>query len=126
MSTLEIGKFGEDTATVYLKKNGYRIVDRNVHVSHNEIDIIARDNAYLVFVEVKTRSTDSTLYSDFGTPASAVTRSKQRRTVEAARKYLATTKYTKLQPRFDVLEVYVDKNERKVIKINHITNAFGA
>ena len=126
MSTLEIGKFGEDTATVYLKKNGYRIVDRNVHVSHNEIDIIAKDKSYLVFVEVKTRSTDSTLYSDFGTPASAVTRSKQQRTVEAARKYLATTKYTKLQPRFDVIEIYVDKNERKVININHIINAFGA
>ncbi len=126
MSTLEIGKFGEDTATVYLKKNGYRIVDRNVHVSHNEIDIIAKDKSYLVFVEVKTRSTDSTLYSDFGTPASAVTRSKQQRTVEAARNYLKTTKYSKLQPRFDVIEVYVDKDKRKVININHIINAFGA
>ena len=126
MSTIEIGRFGEDTAAVYLKKNGYRIVDRNVHVSHNEIDIIARDKSYLVFVEVKTRSTDSTLYSDFGTPASAVTRSKQQRTVEAARKYLITTRYSKLQPRFDVIEVYVDKNERKVININHIINAFGA
>ena len=126
MSTLEIGKFGEDTAAVYLKKNGYRIVDRNVHVSHNEIDIIARDRYYLVFVEVKTRRTDSTLYSDFGTPASAVTRSKQQKTVEAARKYLATTKYAKLQPRFDVIEVYVDKNESNVININHIINAFGA
>ena len=126
MSTLEIGKFGEESATVYLKKNGYRIVDRNVHVSHNEIDIIARDRSYLIFVEVKTRSTDSTLYSDFGTPASAVTRAKRQRTVEAARKYLATTKLSKLQPRFDVIEVYVDKNERKVININHIINAFGA
>ncbi|MBE6535198.1 MAG: YraN family protein [Ruminococcaceae bacterium] len=126
MSTIEIGKFGEDSATSYLKKNGYRIVDRNVHVSHNEIDIIARDKTYLVFVEVKTRSTDNSLYSDYGTPASAVTRSKQLRTLEAARKYLATTKYSRLQPRFDVLEIYIDKNERKVIKINHITNAFGA
>lgn len=126
MSTLEIGKFGEDTATVYLKKNGYRIVDRNVHISHNEIDIIARDRSYLVFVEVKTRSTDSTLYSDYGTPASAVTRSKQQRTVEAARKYLASAKYSKLQPRFDVIEIYINKDEHKVININHIINAFGA
>lgn len=126
MSTLGIGKFGEDAAAVYLKKNGYRIVDRNVHVSRNEIDIIARDKAFLVFVEVKTRSTDSTLYSEFGTPASAVTRSKQQRTVEAARKYLITAKYQRLQPRFDVIEVYVDKDEGKVININHIINAFGA
>ena len=126
MSTLEIGKFGEDTAAVYLKKNGYRIVDRNVHVSHNEIDIIARNKSFLVFVEVKTRSTDSSLYSDFGTPASAVTKAKQQRTLEAARKYLATAKCQRLQPRFDVIEVYVDRNDRKVININHIINAFGA
>ena len=126
MNTLDIGKLGEDAATVYLKKNGYRIVERNLHVSHNEIDIIVKDKTYLVFVEVKARSTDATLYSDYGSPASAVNKAKQRRTLDAARKYLATSTHSRLQPRFDVIEVYIDKNEFKILKINHIINAFGA
>ena len=121
-----IGNLGEREAAKLLRRKGYKILKQNYTACGAEIDIIARGKGITLFVEVKTRRTDSTLYSDFGTPASAVTRSKQQKTVEAARKYLATTKYAKLQPRFDVIEVYVDKNESNVININHIINAFGA
>lgn len=126
MKTVEIGKIGETIAAKYLKKNKYRIISRNVHVSHNEIDIIAKNKNFIVFVEVKTRSTDQDLTLTYGTPASAVDYKKKKRTVEAARVFLKDKKYSKLQPRFDVVEVYLDKYTHKQLHINYIENAFGA
>lgn len=126
MKTVEIGKIGEKAAVKYLKKHRYRIVARNIHVSHNEIDIIARNKSFILFVEVKTRSTDYDMTSRFGTPASSVDYKKQKRTVDAARGYLKNCNYTNLQPRFDVVEVFIHKDTRKLIHINYIENAFGA
>ena len=128
MKTVDIGRLGEDQAARYLKKNKFKIIERNLHVSHNEIDIIAisKKQRIIAFVEVKARTVDKDLYSPFGTPASAVTKEKQRRTIEAARGYLRSNeKYFDFQPRFDVLEVYLDREDMKILKINHIENAFG-
>ncbi|MBR2346878.1 MAG: YraN family protein [Clostridia bacterium] len=128
MKTVDIGRLGEDQAARFLKKNKFKIIDRNLHVSHNEIDIIAisKKQRIIAFVEVKARTVDKDLYSPFGTPASAVTKEKQRRTIEAARGYLRSNeKYFDFQPRFDVLEIYLDREDMKVLKINHIENAFG-
>ena len=50
MKTVEIGRLGEKLAAQYLKKNKYRILETNLHVSHNEIDIIAKNKEFLVFV----------------------------------------------------------------------------
>ena len=128
MKTVDIGRLGEDQAARFLKKNKFKIIDRNLHVSHNEIDIIAisKKQRIIAFVEVKARTVDKDLYSPFGTPASAVTKEKQRRTIEAARVYLRSNeKYFDFQPRFDVLEIYLDREDMKVLKINHIENAFG-
>lgn len=128
MKTVDIGRLGERQAVRFLKKQGLKILGQNVHVSHNEIDIIAKDkkNHTLVFIEVKTRSVDDDLYSQFGTPASAVTKQKQKRTVDAARGYIADNKKLRdLIVRFDVIEVYLNKENFEIIKINHIENAFG-
>ena len=128
MKTVDIGRLGERQAVRFLRKQGCRILERNLHVSHNEIDIVAKDrkSRTLVFVEVKTRSVDSDLYSPFGTPASSVTKQKQKRTLDAARGYIASNKrLCELNVRFDVIEVYLNKESSKVIKINHIENAFG-
>lgn len=128
MKTVDIGRLGEDQAARFLKKNKLKIIERNLHVSHNEIDIIAisKKQRIIAFVEVKARTVDKDLYSPFGTPASAVTKEKQRRTIEAARGYLRSNeKYFDFQPRFDVLEIYLDREDMKVLKINHIENAFG-
>jgi putative endonuclease len=128
MKTVDIGRLGEDQAARFLKKNKFKIIERNLHVSHNEIDIIAvsKKQRIIAFVEVKARTVDKDLYSPFGTPASAVTKEKQRRTIEAARGYLRSNeKYFEFQPRFDVLEIYLDREDMKVLKINHIENAFG-
>ena len=128
MKTVDIGRLGEDEAVKLLKKKKYKILERNVHLSHNEIDVIAYSKKLkaIVFVEVKARTVDADLYSPFGTPASAVTKEKQSRTIAAAKSYLrAKPKYFDSQPRFDVIEIYLDKNNMSILKINHIENAFG-
>ena len=128
MKTVDIGRIGEDAATRFLKKSKLKIIERNIHISHNEIDIIAisKKQKLILFVEVKARTVDKDLYSPFGTPASAVTREKQQRTVTAARGYMhSNPKYFDYQPRFDVIEIYLDKEDHTILKTNHIENAFG-
>lgn len=129
MITKDIGEFGEKTAAVFLKKSGLKIISKNVHVSHNEIDIIAQNTKekLLVFVEVKSRTVEKDLYSKYGTPASFVTPQKQKRTIAAARLYLSQNpKFLDNMIRFDVVEVYIEKDSLKILKINHIENAFSA
>ena len=121
----EIGLLGENAAVDYLSKLGYEIIARNVICDSHEIDIIARDIRYIVFVEVKTR----TYYSDdsiYGKPATAVTKEKQASIIKAAKAYLKENYHRRL-PRFDVIEVYVNKTneELSIRKINHIPRAFG-
>lgn len=125
MKALETGRVGEKAAAKFLRKNKYKIINKNLHVSHNEIDIIAENKEYIVFVEVKTRSVRDENDYGFFVPSQSVTKQKRQRTITAARAFLS--KYKKLrQPRFDVIEVYLNKDTNKVIKINHIINAFGA
>lgn len=125
MTTTEIGRYGEKLAAKFLKKNRYKIIAKNSHQSHNELDIVAVNKEYIVFVEVKTRSVAEDLYSDYGTPAEAVTFSKQKRLITAARSFLSKNKkYYKKQPRMDIIEVYLNKENGKTLKINHFENAF--
>ena len=128
MTTKEIGDLGEKIAVRFLKKKHYKILSRNLHFSHNELDIIAFDKKLkmIVFVEVKARSVDDDLYSPFGPPSSAVTRSKQMRTIQAARDFLRDNpKFNKYQPRFDIIEVYLKKEDKSLLNVNHFENAFG-
>ena len=92
-----------------------------------EVDFIALKRKTLVFVEVKARSVSEDLYLSYGSPASAVDRQKQKRTVKAAQAYISTCKRRDAakQPRMDVLEVWLNE-DHKVIDINHITNAYCA
>ncbi len=127
MKTVEIGRLGEAHAAKFLKKQGYRVLEKNKHQSHNEIDLIVSDKHYLVFVEVKARSVSENLYLTYGSPASAVDRQKQRRTVKAAQAYLSSCKEREKQkqPRMDIIEVFLEKETHRLLKINHIINAFG-
>ena len=123
-----LGRLGEDIAADHLEKNGYKIVARNLHLSKNELDIIAEDDEYIVFVEVKTRSCLYPESGDFGIPSRAVDSKKRGNTVKAARDYLYSY-YGGKQPRIDVIEVYImeSRSEFKtptVLKVNHIRNAF--
>lgn len=124
MNTREYGSLGEASAAEYLESLGYRIIGRNVHVGHDEIDILADDGEYLVFAEVKTRRQLPDSNPAFGTPASAVNGEKQRNLVRAAEGYLAAHE-SALTPRIDVIEVYADPKAReyKVIEIRRFENA---
>ena len=112
----EIGSWGEQQAARYLRRKGYRILARNFSCRFGEIDLIAADRAYLVFVEVKVRKT-----ADYGAAREFVTLGKQRRMIRTAEYYLAV-RPTTLQPRFDVVEIY--GSEGAVRELNHIENAF--
>ena len=122
-TTTEIGRYGESVAVEYLKSKKYKIVDKNFHASHNEIDIIAEDKKYIVFVEVKARSFNPNSNYEYDTPASAVTYSKQKRVLAAAQAYL-NAHPTKKTPRLDVIEIYLSRDPVEVVKINHIEDAF--
>lgn len=115
-----LGAFGEDAACRYLKRRGYKIEGRNYGCRFGEIDIIARDRRYVVFVEVKLRRDAS-----HGTAAEFVTPAKQRRVIAAAQLWLQQNP-SALQPRFDVVEVYApDGLETKKPQINHLEDAYG-
>lgn len=121
----DIGNIGERAAARYLRREGYRILARNCHCGKNELDIVARNRTYIAFVEVKTLTFDSPETVD-RRPSLAVDMAKRRRTVEAARAYLHAHP-TKLCPRLDVIEVYLNRAKRmKPFKIHHIQDAFSA
>ena len=126
MNAKNIGDIGEKKAAQFLKKKGYRILERNKHESHNEIDIIAVNFEFIVFVEVKTRTVSSNDDISYGIAASAVNFQKQERTVKGARSFILSNqkKIKNRMIRFDVIEVYLDKTSLKAKAINHIENAF--
>ena len=124
----DIGKAGEHAACRFLKKNGYKILERNYQRSAGkmigEIDIIARKGEQVSFVEVKTRNIKS-LGTKQDRPASAVTPEKQRKIIKAAARYVGYG-HKNLRKRFDIIEVYVDSSgeKNKVTEIRHLENSF--
>ena len=116
MNTKKIGNKGEQCAVRYLKRRGYKIVQTNYSCRFGEIDIIAENKDYIVFVEVKARSRNS-----IASPREFVDENKQQRIIMTAQMYLSKNGMEK-QPRFDVIEVRTDKIIKD--KIDHIENAF--
>ncbi len=114
------GQCGEDAAAAFLKKKGYKIIERNYRNKIGEIDIIAKNGENLVFVEVKTRKNE-----EFGTPAEAVTYYKKQKIVNTAKFYLYKNPTT-LNIRFDVIEVYgnFDGITFTLEEINHYEQVF--
>lgn len=113
------GAWGEDYAAAYLRRHGYRILTRNYSCRFGEIDIIASDRHYVVFVEVKLRASDR-----FVRAGAYVTPAKQARIRTAASLWLAEHETT-LQPRFDVIEIYAPNGTAtKKPQINHMEDAF--
>ena len=111
------GEFGERLARQFLLGEGYTIVSENFSSFFGEIDLIICDKRFIVFVEVKLRRT-----SDFAHAREFVTKSKQDKIRATASLWLASNK-AKLQPRFDVIEIYAP-DETATPEIIHIENAF--
>ncbi len=112
------GKIGEDCATDLLLKKGYEIIERNYHSRFGEVDIIAQNSSYIIFVEVKTRDENYSV-----SPLEAVTVSKQRKLYKTALLYLQSHA-TPLQPRFDVIGITTTSNHYTIKSVEHIENAF--
>lgn len=110
------GKKGEEFAAEYYRKLGYTVKEMNYHSRYGEIDVIAENDFYIVFCEVKTRSSTARV-----NPREAVDIKKQQRLTLTAFNYLEKNKSEKML-RFDVFEVRV--NEGRIYKFNNIENAF--
>jgi putative endonuclease len=112
MNNREFGAKGEDLACEYLIKNGYKIIARNVHFSKFcEIDIIAQYKSKTVFIEVKTRKTDS-----FGTPLEAITNTKYSNIKTGVLSYINENKIKQYQ--IDAIGITLEPQ----INIRHLKN----
>ena len=117
MNRKELGTIGEKLARKFLKKNGYRIRETNFRCREGEIDIIAEKKGYLVFVEVRTKSS-----SGFGSPEESVTFAKKERLIASALAYLSQHKNLPEFWRIDFVAVELDQ-KGKARRIELIENA---
>ena len=114
------GAWGEAVAAEYLRKKHYKIVASGFHSRFGEIDLIAQNRKFLVFVEVKLRKSDA-----FAQAMEFVHLKKQSRIRSTAQLYIAQHDLDELQPRFDVIEVYAPQGlKTKAPKIQHLEDAF--
>lgn len=120
MAGVSKGAAGEVLAARYLRKQGYELLGANYRCRFGEIDIIAAKGTYIVFVEVKSRASNS-----YYAPREAVTAAKQQRIIKTASLYLAEHP-EKRQPRFDVIEVVTEPGKpMTVVSLEHLENAYG-
>ena len=115
-----VGHEGEKRVAVFLRKRGFNVIKRNYQCRYGEIDIIAENEEYILFVEVKTRKENSLISG-----MDAVNGHKQSRITLAAQDYITKT-YCQKQPRFDVAEVTVFEKEDKTpgYSLKYLENAF--
>ena len=117
----KFGDFGEKIARVFLKDKGYLILETNYQKRVGEIDIIAKFNDVLHFIEVETRTNFSN--EKYGAPQEAVNCYKQKRLIKTALLYLLENEYSDdANWQIDVMAITIDKN-KKTAKINYIKNA---
>jgi len=117
---LQTRVWGEQVAADFLKRQGYRILGQRVRIgTRDELDLVARDGDCLVFVEVKTRGSET-----YGRPLSAVDRQKRHTLSRGAIRYLQRLKNPRVCFRFDVVEVIGHAAAEAPPEIRHIRNAF--
>lgn len=117
----DIGRLGEELAVKFLRKKGYRIIERNFTCKRGEIDIIASEGECLVFVEVKTRT--DTIY---GEPFDKVDKRKQRHLRQLADIYLQRhhLPIPETSIRFDIISIVLNMENRQPKNIEHLTGVF--
>lgn len=114
---LRVGQLGEKAAKRHLKQKGLKFLTANFRSERGEIDLVFRDQDCLVFVEVKTRSSE-----EWTRPAAAVDRERRERLTRAGLDYLRLLKNPGVKIRFDIVEVLVA--EDAVREIRHLPNSF--
>lgn len=115
----QLGKKGELAARKFLRSQGYKLLETNFCTPQFEIDIIAKDNDTLCFIEVKTRAGVKK-----GLPREGVTAAKQKKIIMGAQYYLSKNKITGTRLRFDVVEVLYKDSSQSLCDITIIPNAF--
>lgn len=113
-----LGRQGERVACRFLRRKGLKIVEQSMRNAYGEIDLIAVDQRTIVFVEVKTRSSDLA-----GDPVEAVDPQKQRRMTGAALAYLKAHHLLNCASRFDVVTL-IWSSKDAIPQVEHIENAF--
>jgi len=111
----QFGRRGEELALAFYKENQYTIVEKNWQLNHLEVDIIAKNDEYIVFCEVKTRSGDA-----FGVPQQSVTKQKQQNIIRAANYYVLKNQIS-LEVRFDIISIVFNGEQ---YSLEHIPFAF--
>ena len=117
MKKQQLGKAGEELACRLLKKQGYRLVEKNYRCSHGEIDIVARHKDMLVFVEVRGKSGAS-----FGSPEESVTKLKKQRLVAAALDYIASHRGLPEDWRIDLVAIQFNPEGGKPARAEILQN----
>jgi putative endonuclease len=117
MKRRETGALGEKLALDFLKKKGYRIRETNFRCHEGEIDIIAEKKDYLVFIEVRTKTSSS-----FGSPEESITFAKKEKLIASALSYIESRRHLPALWRIDFVAVELDKDGRAV-RIDLIENA---
>ncbi len=115
-----LGQRGEDAAARFLRRRGYRVVERGCRSRWGELDLVAVDRQTVVFVEVKTRTRATA-----GDPSEAVTPNKQRRLTRLAMGWLKRHGLMEQPARFDVVAITWAEGSRRP-KVDHYPNAFDA
>ncbi len=113
----KLWKKGEKIALSHLKSKKHKILEQNYTCKIGEIDIISEDEDYLVFTEVKTRTT-----TDYHHPLEAVNKKKMRKIIKVAEFYLVRNRMMHRQCRFDVIGIVLDEGEK--FSLDHIEGAF--
>jgi putative endonuclease len=111
----ELGRRGEALALAFYKEKGYTILEQNWQSNHLEVDLIVKNDEYIVFCEVKTRSGNALVE-----PQSSVTPQKQRNLIRAANHYVLKHRIA-LEVRFDVVAIILNGEEHT---LEHIPFAF--
>lgn len=119
MKRRDVGILGEKLARDFLGKNGYHILETNYRCPAGEIDIIARHEDFLVFVEVRTKRS-----GQFGSPEESITPNKMERLKTVAAHYRQSHDKLPASWRIDVIAIELDRNKR-VSRIELIENAVG-
>jgi len=119
IESYQIGKKGEEIAEKYLIQCGYEILEKNFHSQQGEIDIVAREGDFLVFIEIKNYS-----FRSFGSPLGAIRKSKRENLIHAARTYIHKKNIKGINCRFDVVTIYRRPDGSRAIEL--FKNAFQA
>jgi putative endonuclease len=112
----DLGRYGEDRAAIYLQDRGYEIIDRNWRSRSGEIDLIARDNDRLIFVEVKTRNG-----AGYGHPFEAITPSKVARMRRLVADWCSAKQLSGVKVRLDAISVLITGGR---VFIEHLKEVF--